>query len=281
MPSAITRKRHDCFVAQAILLGIIGGMSKPMFLVDAFADVPFSGNPAAVCLLPTLNDAAWMQSVAMEMQQSETAFVAPRGEDYDLRWFTPTVEVDLCGHATLATAHILFSTGRAKGRVRFFTRSGLLTASETATGIELDFPAELPTAEPLPFSLESIPTPVWTGRNRMDWVIEVPTEDQVRNLRPDFSELARLGMRGVVVTARSKAFDFVSRGFFPNAGINEDSVTGSAHCALAPYWANKLEKSAMVGFQASLRGGVVEVRVEGDRVMLGGKARTFLSGEIQ
>jgi len=258
-------------------------MSCPILVVDAFTDRPFSGNPAGVCLLDQEVDASWMQSVAMEMNHAETAFLVPRGDGFGLRWFTPTVEVDLCGHATLASAHALFERGFSRDTIRFHTRSGILTARRDGGLIELDFPAEPPSEAELPTIRSLGAPPVWTGKNRMDWFVQLPTARDVRAIHPDFSEMAGLGMRGLIVTAldETKEYDFVSRCFFPQSGVDEDPVTGSAHCAFAPFWSKRLGKLETVGYQASPRGGVVRMRLEGDRVKLRGSAVTVLSGELR
>jgi predicted PhzF superfamily epimerase YddE/YHI9 len=252
--------------------------------VDAFTGTPFRGNPAAVCLLDRERDAEWMQNVATEMNLSETAFLLPNDDGFSLRWFTPSVEVDLCGHATLASAHALWEEGVLEGEARFHTRSGLLTAARNGDWIELDFPvkAEEP-AEAPPLLLESLGAkPTYIGRNAWDYLVEVASEDEVRALNPDHQRLRTIPVRGVIVTARSASpeFDFVSRFFAPGSGVDEDPVTGSAHCALTPYWAKKLGKSEMTAFQASRRGGVVRVRLEGDRVKLGGRAVTVFRGDL-
>lgn len=253
--------------------------------VDAFADRPFAGNPAAVCVLPEERDAKWMQSVALEMNLAETAFLLRRDDGFGLRWFTPTVEVDLCGHATLASAHVLWETGvlGSTDQARFHTRSGLLTADRRGEWIELDFPAKPETAAPAPEGLiEGLGAhPVYVGRNQFDYIVEFDSEQTVRALTPDHTTLRKLPVRGVIVTSRANGqYDFVSRFFAPGSGIDEDPVTGSAHCALGPYWARKLGKTDLLAYQASPRGGVVKVRVEGDRVKLGGKAVTVLRGEL-
>ena len=254
--------------------------SLPILLVDAFADGPFTGNPAGVVPLDAPLDDDLMAKLAMEMNQAETAFVHPLPDgSYALRWFTPTVEVDLCGHATLATAHVLYDQG-AEGLLRFHTRSGLLTAERVGEPIALDFPAEPPVAAPLPHDLLFLGRPLWTGRNRMDWFVQITDESTLRALKPDFAAIAALGMRGLVVTAAGRNADFVSRCFFPQSGVDEDPVTGSAHCALAPFWSSRLEKVEMVGYQASRRGGTVRVAVRGDRVRLEGGAITTLRGEL-
>lgn len=259
--------------------------------VDAFTSRPFAGNPAAVCVLPKAPTEQWMRDVAREMNLSETAFLvpksdAPQADGYHLRWFTPAVEVDLCGHATVASAHVLWEDGHlpAGARARFHTRSGLLLADRRGDWIELDFPVTPAAATEAPASLlDALGTKArFVGKTRFDYFIEVESDDVVRNLTPDFTALRKLGVRGVIVTARSSTpeFDFISRFFAPGSGIDEDPVTGSAHCALAPYWSTRLGKREMTAYQASARGGVVRVRVQGDRVMLGGQAVTVLRGEL-
>jgi PhzF family phenazine biosynthesis protein len=264
-------------------------MALRIHQVDAFADAPFGGNPAAVLLLPAPRDAAWMADVAMEMNLSETAFLVRRADaSFDLRWFTPAVEVALCGHATLASAHVLWETGAlGPGEVaRFHTKSGVLLAARREDGrIELDFPARIATPCAPPAGLaEALGVGLgFTGRNVDDYLVEVASEAVVRGLAPDQRGLGMLRVRGVIVTARSETagFDFVSRFFAPGAGVAEDPVTGSAHCCLAPHWGAILGKTEMVGYQASKRGGVVHVRVEGDRVKLAGRAVTVLEGELR
>jgi PhzF family phenazine biosynthesis protein len=254
--------------------------------VDAFTNKMFAGNPAAVCVQEKAPSEQWMRDVAGEMNLSETAFLVPNADGYHLRWFTPAVEVDLCGHATLASAHVLWEDGHlAPGKqARFSTRSGVLLADRRGEWIELDFPATIAApAEPPAYLLEALGVPArFVGKTRFDYFVAIDTEEQVRGLQPNFSALRGLGVRGVIVTARSSSaeFDFVSRFFAPGAGIDEDPVTGSAHCALAPYWSEQLGKKEMTGFQASARGGVVRVRLQGDRVILGGQAVTALRGEL-
>ncbi len=328
-------------------------MGQKIVQVDAFTDRPFAGNPAGVCILDRPRSDAWMQHVAREMNLSETAFLlpldgppdaggpemstpAPAGAaatipgtapapatDYHLRWFTPATEVDLCGHATLASAHVLWEEGRLPPTwtVRFHTRSGLLTATSDGAWITLDFPARPPQAVPEapPGLVEALGLPsvgasaLYVGFARSDYIIEIGAGDPegaVRSLRPDFGALSRAKARGVIVTARVTArvvgaaggvagavgprvagaekrageplggYDFVSRFFAPNVGINEDPVTGSAHCCLAPYWGKRLGKAEMVGRQVSARGGMVKVRLEGDRVKISGQAVTMLRGEL-
>jgi predicted PhzF superfamily epimerase YddE/YHI9 len=258
----------------------------PLLQIDAFTDRPFAGNPAAVCLLDAPADPAWMQHVAREMNLSETAFVHPEGDAYRLRWFTPTVEVELCGHATVATSHALWETGRLPRTAvaRYRTLSGMLGAIWREGWIELDFPSLPAHAAAAPPGLtEALGVkPTWTGRSRFDALVEVATEAELRAAAPDFRALGGVAVRGTIVTARSDhpRFDFVSRFFAPAAGVNEDPVTGSAHSVLAPYWAAKLGKTALTGFQASARGGVVRVRLEGARVAIGGQAVTVLTGEL-
>jgi PhzF family phenazine biosynthesis protein len=260
-------------------------MQLPIVQVDAFTAKPFGGNPAAVCVLPAARDDRWMANVAMEMNLSETAFLYPNGDGYNLRWFTPAVEVDLCGHATLGTAHVLWTEGHlsADQPARFHTKSGVLTCTRNGDWIEMNFPAKLETpAEPPPRLAEALGTnPLYVGRNQFDYLVEVADEKTLRGLTPQHHLLRELPVRGVIVTAAgSGEFDFVSRFFAPGSGIDEDPVTGSAHCALAPFWAARLGKTSMTGYQASARGGVVKVRVEGDRVVLMGQAVTVLRGEL-
>lgn len=263
-------------------------MSVPIYCVDAFTERPFAGNPAAVCILSEERPDAWMQSVASEMNLSETAFLRQEHDGWRLRWFTPAAEVDLCGHATLAAAHTLWEAGlaRVEATLVFRTKSGDLSAARRGETIELDFPAE--PAEPAqapPGLLEALGAEARSvGRNRLDFLVELDSEDRLRRIQPRFSALAAAcgPARGVIVTAPSSApeFDFVSRYFAPSLGIDEDPVTGAAHCCLGPFWAARLGKSALVGFQASRRGGVVGVRVADRRVFLGGRAVTVLRGEL-
>jgi PhzF family phenazine biosynthesis protein len=257
-------------------------------LIDAFTDRPFAGNPAAVCLPDGHPDHLWMQAVAAEMNQAETAFVRPRPDgDWDLRWFTPTVEVDLCGHATLASAHVLWETGRVSSAkpIRFHTNSGALSCTLSHGRIEMDFPAEraIPVQAPAEEAFALGAAPVFVGRNRMDMLVVFGSADEVRRLAPDMSQVAKIKARGVIVTARSDRpdADFVSRFFAPQSGVAEDPVTGSAHCCLGPYWHSELGKDELVGHQVSRRGGFVAVRVVGDRVILGGRAVTVFAGELR
>ena len=261
-------------------------MSLPIIQVDAFTDRPFAGNPAAVCVLPAAADARWMLDVAREMNLSETAFLVPNRDGFNLRWFTPAVEIDLCGHATLASAHVLWTDGLLPPdtQARFHTRSGLLTADRRGGWIELDFPATPAEPAPAPAGQAAAVgvTPRLVGRSRFDYLLEVDGEEIVRGCKPNFDALARVDARGVIVTSRAAAssYDFVSRFFAPRAGVNEDPVTGSAHCALAPYWTSKLGRAELTGYQASARGGTVRVRLQGDRVILGGQAVTVLRGDL-
>ncbi len=255
--------------------------------VDAFTNRPFAGNPAAVCILPTAADPAWMLDVAREMNLAETAFLVPQRDGYDLRWFTPAVEVDLCGHATLASAHVLWEDRhlRPNEQARFHTKSGLLTADRRDGWIELDFPATPPTAAPAPAGLSDAlgAKPTFVGRSRFDYLVEVDNEATVRGLTPDLNALSHVQARGVIVTTRSdgkSGYDFVSRFFAPQSGVPEDPVTGSAHCALTPYWSAKLGKNELVAYQASARGGELRLRLAGDRVRIGGQAVTVLRAEL-
>ena len=261
-------------------------MSLPLLQIDAFTDRPFAGNPAAVCLLPGPADGAWMQQVAMEMNLSETAFLHRQADGFGLRWFTPAVEVDLCGHATLASAHALWEIGRLRPDepARFHTRSGLLTAVRVGEWIELNFPStpEVPVSAP-PGLIEALGvTPSYVGKSRSDYLIELDSEEAVRNVRPDFTRLLATATRGVIVTSRSRTpnRDFVSRFFAPAVGVNEDPVTGSAHCTLAPFWSKRLKKDRFLAHQLSERGGVLKVRLDSERVRLSGQAVTVLRGEL-
>lgn len=259
---------------------------QQIYQVDAFADGPFTGNPAAVCILDSPRADAWMRAVAAEMNLSETAFLERTGAGWSLRWFTPLVEVDLCGHATLASAHILFETGRLeRGQsARFHTRSGMLAARIDGDAIVLDFPTQPVVAADAPAGLAGAlgAEPRWVGRNAADVLVELASAELVRSLQPDLHALRQVEARGVIVTATSDdpRYDFVSRFFAPRVGVDEDPVTGSAHTALAPFWADRLGRDALTGYQASRRGGVVGVRVHGDRVDLRGRALTVLHGAL-
>lgn len=256
------------------------------FVVDAFTNRPFQGNPAAVVPLDRWKENSWLQNVAMEMNLSETAFLVPNALGFDLRWFTPTTEVDLCGHATIASSVVLVQLGKlADGsEVAFSTRSGTLGAKRKGSQIQLDFPA-LPAkpCEPPAGVLESINVQSrYVGRSTFDVLVEVESERVVRGLTPDFQRLGAVNCRGLIATARSDdpRFDFVSRFFAPAVGVDEDPVCGSAHCCLAPYWSERLGKTAMIGHQVSARSGVVFAEMRGDRVMLGGEGVIFASGEF-
>lgn len=253
-------------------------MERALFTVDAFTSVPFSGNPAAVCLLPEPASEQWMKLLAREMNLSETAFVHPVEGGFSLRWLTPMVEVKLCGHATLAAAHVLWETGvmDSGSEVCFHTASGLLSCTRAGEWIEMDFPARPCAPCVCPDGLEEALgcSVVNCGSNGMDYLVEVESEPLLRRLTPDFGRLSALPVRGVIVTCRSapSGWDFVSRFFAPAAGVNEDPVTGSAHCALGPYWEARLGRSNFKASQASLRGGEVHLSVRGGRVTLKGRA---------
>jgi PhzF family phenazine biosynthesis protein len=262
-------------------------MTIPIYVVDAFTNERFSGNPAAVCLLSAPMPEEWMQKVAAEMNLSETAFLSPYKNGYLLRWFTPNAEVDLCGHATLASAHILWELGKVHPdeMISFYTKSGILTARKDGEWIQMDFPSEPP--EPIAAYPDELVEalgvePLFVGRNRFDYLIEIESEQQLRELQPNFTLLQQVKTRGVIVTSRSSTekFDFFSRCFFPAIGVPEDPVTGSAHCCLGPYWETKLGKSLLIAYQASKRGGVVKVEVNHDRVGLSGQAVTVWKGEL-
>ncbi|HMO14925.1 MAG TPA: PhzF family phenazine biosynthesis protein [Pirellulaceae bacterium] len=257
----------------------------PIFQVDSFTQEPFAGNPAAVCLLATMADEGWMQNVAAEMNLSETAFVAPMNDGrFHLRWFTPEAEVDLCGHATLAAAHVLFETKGTSQPLVFSTLSGELIARLHGSEIELDFPRiDSMLGEPDTLIVEALGVPVTTfATTRLDYLVQTDLAETVRECNPDFAQLKNLGVRGVILTAQSDRpqYDFISRFFAPGVGINEDPVTGSAHCALIPFWTPRLQKSELIGFQASKRGGIVRGHLQDRRVHLYGNAVTVLSGKL-
>lgn len=285
-------------------------MGLSIVTVDAFTDVPFAGNPAAVCVLPAGKaDEKWMQDVAREMNLSETAFLrsrdgtGPEGgskargfKSFDLRWFTPAVEVDLCGHATLASAHVLWEEGHAAAneKLHFHTRSGLLKAQRSVEGektwIELDFPAtpDRPFRGSTGILSKALRTkPLYVGSYGSDYLVEVESESVLRKLSPDFGLLKTLPVRGVLATClpsastKAKGYDFVSRFFAPRVGIDEDPVTGSAHCCLGPFWGRRLGKQELLGYQASSRGGSVGVRMRGARVILKGGAVTVMKGTLE
>jgi PhzF family phenazine biosynthesis protein len=261
-------------------------MGTPIIQVDAFTDTPFRGNPAAVCLMDQIHSGDWMQSVASEMNQSETAFLVRNGSAFDLRWFTPSTEVDLCGHATLASAHVLWEEGRLPldQPARFNTRSGPLTATKEGSWIQMDFPATPASATASVAALELAlgARAQYTGQSRFDYLLELSSEEEVRSLQPDFTALRRLPARGTIVTSRASGagYDFVSRFFAPAAGVNEDPVTGSAHCCLAPFWSERLGLDNLTGYQASARGGYVRMKCAGSRVLLSGQAVTVLRAEL-
>ena len=263
-------------------------MGQKIVQVDAFTDKPYAGNPAAVCILLEPGDEQWMRNVAREMNLSETAFLYPQDNGYNLRWFTPAVEVDLCGHATLASAHVLWEEGHLQPdqTARFYTRrSGMLTAERLSDWIELNFPARPEQrVEPPAELLRALGVEAkYVGKNIYDYLVEVESEEALRNISPDWTLLERIpGIRGIIVTSRaaSSEYDFVSRFFAPGSGVNEDPVTGSAHCCLGLFWAERLGKEEFLAYQASARGGVVRVRLDGDRVRLGGQAVTVLRGEL-
>lgn len=255
-----------------------------IYQVDAFTEKPFSGNPAGVCVLNEKLDEKLMQDISREMNLSETAFIVKNGEGYDLRWFTPSEEIDICGHATLASAHILWEKGYLKNgqEAKFSTKSGILTAKMNNGWIKLNFPALTEEkAEPPAGLLEALGVEAtYVGKNVFDYLVEVESEETVRTMKPDFEKLSKVPARGVIVTARAGEYDFVSRFFAPEVGIWEDPVTGSAHCCLGPYWQKKLNRDEFIAYQASERGGVLKVKVAGERVLISGKAVTVLEGEL-
>jgi PhzF family phenazine biosynthesis protein len=266
-------------------------MALRIFQVDAFANKPFSGNPATVCLLSVPQDTSWLQDVAREMNQAATAFVLRReGEDaFDLRWFSPIVELELCGHGTLSSAYVLWNAGHLKADepARFHTLAGLLIAERKGEWIELKFPtltqeavdsANVP-ADLLPALGVSA---TYIGKSQLDYLVEVESEDILRAINPDFARLSNVDARGIIVTSRAstREYDFVSRFFAPRRGMNEDFVTGSAHCCLAPYWSPKLDQTELVGYQASSRGGIIRTRLAQDHVYLSGQAIMVSRGDL-
>lgn len=258
----------------------------PTWQVDAFTSRPFGGNPACVCWLEETADAQWMQNVAAEMNLAETAFVRRINGGYELRWFTPTIEVDLCGHATLASAHALWTAGIIPDGepIPFHTRSGVLTCARNGEFIELDFPATpaKPIAEPTGLSEALGSKPTETLLSKFDYVCVYHSPEIIRGLKPDFRALGNFAVRGVIATAISDdpQYDFIARFFGPASGIDEDPATGSAYCSLLPYWAARLHKTEMTAYQASSRGGVLRLRLNNDRVILGGQAVTIWQGEL-
>ena len=255
-----------------------------IYHVDAFSDVLFKGNPAGVCIADGALSDQDMQNIAMEMNLSETAFVREEGGAFHLRWFSPIVEVELCGHATLATAHVLWERGiTPAGRaIEFQTRSGVLTAYQKDGLVFIDMPAKPEQAvEPPGDLLDALGVPVtYVGRSHFDFLVEVEDVEILKNMWPNMSKLAHMPGRAVCVTAKGEQYDFVSRFFAPQVGVDEDPVTGSAHCVLAPYWAKKLGKTAFRALQASKRRGVLNIELKGDRVHMGGGAVTFLWADI-
>ena len=261
-------------------------MSTIIYQVDSFTNKPFAGNPAGVCILSEAAEEEWMQSIAREMNLSETAFLHGQKNEYQLRWFTPATEVDLCGHATLASAHILWETGQSSRReeIRFHTNSGILKAYCDHPWIRLDFPTQAAETVKIPDGLSSAlgAVPGYAGLNRLGYLAVFDKESIIRQMNPDFTSLKKVPPGVVMVTApaNGQEFDFVSRFFAPALGIDEDPVTGAAHCCLGPYWSDKLGKTALMAYQASERGGIVSVRVQDDRVILGGQAVTVMKIEM-
>lgn len=260
---------------------------QKIFTVDAFTDKKFSGNPAAVCLLEENKDDGWLLNVAAEMNLSETAFLKKADDGFSLRWFTPKTEVELCGHATLASSHILWQEGILKPDEEAVFNTvfkGILTAKKKLDEIELNFPVNIPVHSEENPDLEKALgiKPKYLGTTEHHYIVEVNSEEEVRNVKPDFNLLELLPKYGTIVTCMSdnKNYDFISRFFAPSKGIKEDPVTGSAHCVLTPYWSGKLKKKTMRAFQASERGGFMTVTLQGDRVLLSGKAITVLKGEL-
>ncbi len=257
-------------------------MELTLYQVDAFADRPFSGNPAAVCPLREWFPDATLQAIAEENNLSETAFCTPAGEGFRIRWFTPTTEVELCGHATLATAHVIFNhTGYGRDSIRFSSRGGELSVTRDNDCLVMDFPAQPATPCDSPKGLiEALGSEPVEVLSSTDFMVVFSSEDDITSLRPKLEVIKRLDLRGVIITAPGREVDFVSRFFAPKVGIDEDPATGSAHCTLAPYWAERLRKTRMTARQLSRRGGEIVCEVRGDRVVLAGRAVTYLEGSI-
>lgn len=264
-------------------------MNQTIIQVDSFTNTPFKGNPAAVCVLETAREDSWMQIVAREMNLSETAFAIEQGAEYNLRWFTPTTEVPLCGHATLATAHVLWAEGYASTgqAINFQTKSGLLTAKYHNDWIELDFPVnrsqDIP---PITKLQDALGARIKTfAYNSLGYLVELNSPQAVEKLQPNLSLIKQLPVANVIVTslaAENSPYDFISRFFAPGLGIDEDPVTGAAHCCLAPYWRDRLHQDSFFAYQASSRGGEIKVNYDGgDRVLLQGQAVTVMRGELQ
>ncbi|MFL0649232.1 PhzF family phenazine biosynthesis protein [Cylindrospermopsis raciborskii UAM/DH-BiRr] len=260
--------------------------NQKIIQVDAFTNKPFQGNPAAVCVLTNSESDKWMQQVAQEMNLSETAFLLPENDGFNLRWFTPTTEVPLCGHATLASAHVLWSEGylSPEQTARFYTKSGLLIAKKQDDWIELDFPVNhSQIVEPLPLLNEVLGVGYKSvSLNSLGYLVELASPQLVRQIQPDLQQMRLLPVRNVIVTSTGDLeYDFVSRFFAPGFGIDEDPVTGAAHCCLAPFWRHKLQKDSFLAYQASQRGGIVKVTYSGgNRVFLSGQAITIIRGEL-
>ena len=261
-------------------------MKQKLYQVDAFADKVFEGNPAAVCVLESWAEDSWMQQIAMENNLAETAFLVPSGSTYEIRWFTPELEVDLCGHATLASAYVLFNHEGVSSNVIDFhsPRSGALSVSKGENDyLILDFPAD--TIEQVGSYSKLIEavgkTPLETLKGKTDYMLVYSNQGEIESIEPDLSKLNKIDARGVIVTAPGRDVDFVSRFFAPQSGISEDPVTGSAHTSLTPYWSNKLGKTKLSARQISSRGGSLLCEHKGDRVKIGGKAVLYLIGEIQ
>jgi predicted PhzF superfamily epimerase YddE/YHI9 len=256
-----------------------------IYIVDAFTDKPYKGNPAAVCFLESEKSDRRMQSIANEMNLSETAFLMKQGGDYSLRWFTPEAEVDLCGHATLASAHILWEEKIFKGNeIRFMTKSGLLSAIKDGSWIQMNFPLVLEQKNIPPTELiEGLGVSFgYVGKTRQDYIVELGNEEAVSELQPNFNLLKSGNFRGVIVTSKSNrsGIDFVSRCFYPALGVDEDPVTGSAHCCLGPYWKSKLNKNELTALQLSKREGLLKLMVLEERILISGQAITTLSGKL-
>ena len=259
-------------------------MSQKIYQIDAFAEKLFTGNPAAVCPLEKWIDDETMQKIAAENNLAETAFTVPVENGFEIRWFTPTVEVDLCGHATLASAFVLINfEGFTEDKINFFSKnSGTLTVTKNGDLFTLNFPSDsLQKVENLSqFKNCFAHQPIEAYQGKTDYLLIFENENQIVNIKPNFSEIAKINARGIIVSSKSENYDFVSRFFGPNCGVNEDPVTGSAHTTLTPFWAEKLGKTKLTAKQISKRGGVLECELKNDRILISGKCKTYLKGEI-
>jgi PhzF family phenazine biosynthesis protein len=259
-------------------------MSQKLYQIDAFTENLFTGNPAAVCPLEKCLDTDVMQNIAAENNLAETAFTVPVEKGYEIRWFTPEVEVDLCGHATLASAFVLMNfEGFSEDKINFFSKNnGMLTVTKNGEFLTLDFPKDtLQKVEDLSIFEKCFAyQPIEAYQGKTDYLLIFENENQIQNITPNIFEISKINARGIIVSSKSENYDFTSRFFGPNCGVNEDPVTGSAHTTLTPFWAEKLGKNKLTAKQISKRGGVLECELKNDRILISGKCKTYLKGEI-